>query len=538
MPPCPPLQALTVLARLVCNIADCGNSVERFRSVKVRGQPAPGPACTAERRASRWHWVYGRVCQLVAPRHARLQVCVSIVWPFDRLTHNAGSSRCQIRGPVAATPACGLHAGGEPKVQGRRVGCCGGRAGVRAAAVPACRADGWATFVHALSDNLLRACVNKRTIEHNFPLLPTTSTAPEPTPPWPARPGLQPAPSLHDPAQTSTLLHRPVQILFLVGFKRQGGCLSVAADAPLGALRAAAARLRRLADKKGHSGAAEHVPPDGGRPASPFYGQPGFRYQEQVGWSPLTWRRWPPRWAPVLRPPAQHSISPGTLPPAVVWACAGPNAGCLLQGQAFIRGTGRLASTAPPCACCPRPLPQIWHCSVCDHPINDGSERLWTGRHDAPHGEYRRAGRGGAGRASAAPAPAAAPLTAQAHYCCALTVVVDLLVMRLRRLQLAGGHTLAACPHPPTPTHTHTHACTGPLPPPDCTPAGISAPPARTKVAPSTSVLGAGTASRSRRQRGQQAAAAAVLKQQEQAGAAAAAAWGSRCMTHGTPSST
>ncbi|PSC73205.1 pleckstrin homology domain-containing family A member 8-like [Micractinium conductrix] len=106
------------------------------------------------------------------------------------------------------------------------------------------------------------------------------------------------------------------QILFVAGFKRQGEALHLAADAPLGPLRAAAARLRRLADKKGHSGSAAHVQADGhgdgGRPASRFYGQPGFRYQEQ-----------------------------------------------------------------------------IWHCSACDHPVNDGSERLWTGRHDAPHGEFR-----------------------------------------------------------------------------------------------------------------------------------------------------
>lgn len=32
---------------------------------------------------------------------------------------------------------------------------------------------------------------------------------------------------------------------------------------------------------------------------------------------------------------------------------------------------------------------RIYHCNVCDHPINDGSERLWTRQHDAPHGEYR-----------------------------------------------------------------------------------------------------------------------------------------------------
>lgn len=32
---------------------------------------------------------------------------------------------------------------------------------------------------------------------------------------------------------------------------------------------------------------------------------------------------------------------------------------------------------------------QIWHCSVCNHPINDGSERLWTPNPEAPRGEYR-----------------------------------------------------------------------------------------------------------------------------------------------------
>ncbi|KAL4855989.1 Importin beta-like SAD2 [Chlorella vulgaris] len=81
------------------------------------------------------------------------------------------------------------------------------------------------------------------------------------------------------------------QILLLVGFKRQGQHLSIAADVPLGPVQAAAARLRRLADRKGHSGAATLV--------------------------------------------------------------------------------------------------KIWHCSVCSHPINDGSERLWTGKHDAPPGEFR-----------------------------------------------------------------------------------------------------------------------------------------------------
>ena len=32
----------------------------------------------------------------------------------------------------------------------------------------------------------------------------------------------------------------------------------------------------------------------------------------------------------------------------------------------------------------------IFHCSACSHGINDGSERLFTGLHTAPKGEFRR----------------------------------------------------------------------------------------------------------------------------------------------------
>lgn len=32
---------------------------------------------------------------------------------------------------------------------------------------------------------------------------------------------------------------------------------------------------------------------------------------------------------------------------------------------------------------------EIFECSVCSHPINDGSERLFSRRHDAPKGEFR-----------------------------------------------------------------------------------------------------------------------------------------------------
>lgn len=113
-------------------------------------------------------------------------------------------------------------------------------------------------------------------------------------------------PPLHSSAEPAPLCCHPAQILFMVGFKRQGPSLSIAAGAPLGPLQAAAARLRRLADKKGHSGTAEHVPPDGARgsarPASPFYGQPGFRHQEQV-------RRVPPREPCLLQAWKHRSIT-------------------------------------------------------------------------------------------------------------------------------------------------------------------------------------------------------------------------------------
>lgn len=106
-------------------------------------------------------------------------------------------------------------------------------------------------------------------------------------------------------------------VLLLAGFKIAGDALVLPEGAALGALRAAAARARRLADRRGHSG--EATPDASGsadasatRPESPYYGAPGFQYQER-----------------------------------------------------------------------------IYHCCSCDAPINDGSERLWSGRHDAPPGEYR-----------------------------------------------------------------------------------------------------------------------------------------------------
>ena len=142
------------------------------------------------------------------------------------------------------------------------------------------------------------------------------------------------------------------QVLFMAGWQRRGDTLSLAADAPLGPLQAAAARLRRLADRKGHSGEAVSVKPSGedGRPPSQYYGQPGFRYQEQARRGPSKQGR-----------RKQHRRTQ-------VW-----------HGR--LHGVPSLP---------PFPVSQIYHCSACDRPINDGSERLWTRRHDAPPGEYRQ----------------------------------------------------------------------------------------------------------------------------------------------------
>lgn len=91
-------------------------------------------------------------------------------------------------------------------------------------------------------------------------------------------------------------------------------------EADLGVIGSLHSRLERLRDNKGHSGDAKYNDDlksadssGSGLPAaSPFHGQPGFRFQ--------------------------------TL---------------------------------------------IYHCAVCNKPIPDGSERLWTRSFDSPHGQFR-----------------------------------------------------------------------------------------------------------------------------------------------------
>ena len=62
-----------------------------------------------------------------------------------------------------------------------------------------------------------------------------------------------------------------MQLLEAVGFTASNEALCLAADADLAALNAALARLRRVADNKGHSGEAGFFP----RPISGGSGQGG-----------------------------------------------------------------------------------------------------------------------------------------------------------------------------------------------------------------------------------------------------------------------
>lgn len=87
------------------------------------------------------------------------------------------------------------------------------------------------------------------------------------------------------------------------------------------------------------------------------------------------------RWRPPLRHSRRHAARPPRARP-VPAPCSH-----LLRARIWRRA---LAQARLPHPTHPPPTQiQIWHCTLCGHPINDGSERLWTGRFDAPQGEYR-----------------------------------------------------------------------------------------------------------------------------------------------------
>jgi hypothetical protein len=149
------------------------------------------------------------------------------------------------------------------------------------------------------------------------------------------------------------------QVLFLAGWRHQGERVELPEGAPLGPVRAAASRLRRLAERRGHSGAAESVAPEG----EPSAGRGGRSALLLF----------------IASPPAGRSVAPHRSSrhhPSHAALCRRAGSGgrppSSHYGKPGFRYQGR-----------------IYHCSCCDHPINDGSERLFTGRHDAPHGEYR-----------------------------------------------------------------------------------------------------------------------------------------------------
>mmetsp|Transcript_13518 Transcript_13518/g.40875 ORF Transcript_13518/g.40875 Transcript_13518/m.40875 type:complete len:360 (-) Transcript_13518:478-1557(-) len=80
------------------------------------------------------------------------------------------------------------------------------------------------------------------------------------------------------------------QVLEAVGFRVEEGAVQLSEDAPLAPLQAALARLRRVADLRGHSGSAEFFPlsacgaggaiHDAAR--SPLLGMAGYRHQQRI----------------------------------------------------------------------------------------------------------------------------------------------------------------------------------------------------------------------------------------------------------------
>ena len=230
---------------------------------------------------------------------------------------------------------------GQRQVSSSGVGCAWrlpGEAGRRGAVRSQCRADctccSWAAPSVALELLLGQTCPAAAAAGLPQPLPATTH---------------KPCACFNYNTCHTTLL----QVLFLVGWQQHGDTLSLPADAPLGPLQAVASRLKRLADKKGHSGEAVAVEPagqDGSRPPSQYYGTPGFQYQEQasLGAWPLPCARFECIWLntavgsqdaagagaaasctePAIPPcsvPHLHccrpALCPGLLCPSMQWLC-------------------------------------------------------------------------------------------------------------------------------------------------------------------------------------------------------------------------
>jgi hypothetical protein len=132
--------------------------------------------------------------------------------------------------------------------------------------------------------------------------------------------------------KTVCFVHGALDVLLFTGFQLVGEQVLFPENSPLGVLKAAAARAARLVEKKGHSGEARMDKRSSGSGEGASLQQPLQEQQQQQQ----------------QRPPSPFYGAPGFLHQE-----------------------------------------RIYHCNVCNHPINDGSERLFTGRHDAPVGEYR-----------------------------------------------------------------------------------------------------------------------------------------------------
>lgn len=170
-----------------------------------------------------------------------------------------------------------------------------------------------------------------------------------------------------------------------MGFHVSDGALRLAAEADLGPLKAALVRLRRIAESAGHSGEAEFFPlpsssagGGGGRAAGSFpllvgvmscqHCMRNYFYVDTITFDLELC-------AAAARPQMRRQCRSSIL------ACVKATTLC----NAFARPVPALLQGTPGY----RYQETIHYSSSCDCGINDGSERLFTGLHTAPRGEFR-----------------------------------------------------------------------------------------------------------------------------------------------------
>ncbi len=157
------------------------------------------------------------------------------------------------------------------------------------------------------------------------------------------------------------------------GFRVVGDALVLPADASLPALTCLLSRLRSIASHRGQSGDAEFFP----LPTRSAEGAGGSSYL--VSQTLAMYNHKLPFVSAAVR--ARHDkLSTVSVTSHLVNICVV----CCDLREAVTMIIACMQNTPGF-----RYQTVIHHCTLCDHPINDGSERLFTGSYDSPKGECR-----------------------------------------------------------------------------------------------------------------------------------------------------